>query len=157
MHIFSFSAIAALVLAMLLPQAAAQAQTVNRVTQQQFAQIMTQGGFKAEVVAAGNDKMVRIALPKSKFTANTVFYNCAALGCTSYRIVAWDTTKSLNTAFANAWNAQYLFTKAYIDDEGDFAFTYDIDLSGGISQNAIRQSANLFDVLLIELAQFNPK
>ena len=151
-------AIAAFVVLAFLPnQAAAQNQTVNRLTQQQFAQILTQGGFKSEVVASGNDKMVRVSLPKSKFTANVVFYNCSALGCTSYRIVAWDTSKTLNTAFANAWNAQYLFTKAYIDDEGDFAFTYDIDMSGGITQNAIKVSASLFDALLIELAQFNPK
>jgi hypothetical protein len=151
-------AIAALVvLAFSSHPAAAQNQTVNRLTAQQFAQILTQGGFKSEVVASGNDRLVRVALPKSKYNANVVFYNCIALGCTSYRIVAWDTTKTLNTAFANAWNAQWLFTKAYIDDEGDFAFTYDIDMSGGISQNAIKQSAGLFDALLIELAQFNPK
>ena len=54
-------AIAALVvLAFSSHPAAAQNQTVNRLTAQQFAQILTQGGFKSEVVASGNDKLVRV-------------------------------------------------------------------------------------------------
>ena len=48
------------------------------------------------------------------------------------------------------------FAKANLDDQGNFIFTYDIMLDGGVSAENIKVGAGLFDYLLGELNQFSP-
>ena len=51
---------------------------------------------------------------------------------------------------------QWRFAKANLDDQGNFIFTYDIMLDGGVSAENIKVGAGLFDYLLGELNQFSP-
>ncbi len=63
---------------------------------------------------------------------------------------------SLNLEFVNAWNTQWRFAKANLDNEGNLVFTSDLFLDGGVTAENIKLSAGLFDYLLGELNQFNP-
>lgn len=53
----------------------------------------------------------------------------------------------------NAWNSERRFSMAYIDDDGDPVLQSDLDLSGGISYEAVREFVRTYDTSLGEFLQ----
>ena len=58
--------------------------------------------------------------------------------------------------WANAWNAQKIWGRAYLDNDGDFVFDMNIHFWGGTTPKYIAESADLFAVNMKALFEFKP-
>ena len=64
--------------------------------------------------------------------------------------------QSIDLKWLNAWNAEKVFGRTYMDKEGNIVFDVAIHLWGSPSPNYIVQSADLFGVMLKSLFEFQP-
>jgi hypothetical protein len=64
--------------------------------------------------------------------------------------------QSIDLNWLNAWNAQKVFGRTYMDKEGNIVFDMAVHLWGGPSPNYIIQSADLYAVMLKALFEFQP-
>jgi hypothetical protein len=85
-------------------------------------------------------------------------YCNANRGCWS---LDWDDGFDPDPAFTltlcNDWNRSYRFAKAYIRKDGAFFIEYSVQFNGGITREAIAQSANRFGHLLSDFDDFMKK
>ena len=137
------------------PQVGPSTQVLGKVTPEQVASALQQAGYRAQVVADSNGKHIDTAF--RNMNTGVLFYNCDNQGCGSFQyLTGWTKDPSLSVEYANAWNAAYLFAKAYVDNDGNFVFVMDVNADGGITPKTIGQSALWFDNLLGELLKFHP-
>ncbi|MFN3369272.1 MAG: YbjN domain-containing protein [Thermus sp.] len=52
--------------------------------------------------------------------------------------------KKVDLEHLNAWNRDYRFSRAYLDREGDPWVEWELDLTGGVSWEALREFLRLF-------------
>lgn len=82
------------------------------------------------------------------------FYGCEDVHqhCGSMQFsTAFDLTKGITMDEINAWNRDYRFGKAYVDDEMDPFIEYNITLLGGVTDENL---ADVIDWWRIALEQF---
>ncbi len=128
---------------------------ISRIQPEDLASILTAAGYRSQVQSDNTGKYV--ATTMSGYSVLVFLYDCKAQGCSSIQFwTGFGGDQALNLEFANAWNTQWRFAKANLDDQGNFIFTYDIMLDGGVSAENIKVGAGLFDYLLGELNQFSP-
>jgi Putative bacterial sensory transduction regulator len=131
-------------------------QVLTKLNAKQVAGILQQIGYRSEVVNDKNGDYIKATINNTNVAVG--FYNCDNQGCRSFQYwTYWAKDPGLNETYANAWNKNYLFAKAYVDSEGDFDFVMDVNADGGITVNTIAESARWFDALLGELFKFQPK
>jgi hypothetical protein len=64
--------------------------------------------------------------------------------------------QGIDLNWLNAWNAQRVFGRAYMDNQGSIVFDMAVHLWGGPSANYIVQSAEVYAVMLKSLFEFQP-
>jgi len=128
---------------------------ISRIQPDKLAAILTAAGYPSEVQSDNSGSYV--ATTMSGFTVLVFPYDCKAQGCSSIQFwTGFTADPTFTLEFVNAWNTQWRFAKANLDNEGNFIFTSDLFLDGGVTAENIKLSAGLFDYLLGELNQFNP-
>jgi Putative bacterial sensory transduction regulator len=138
------------------PQGPPTDQVLTAVNPQLVANILQQIGYPAEVVNDKDGDYVRTKISNTNVAVG--FISCDNKGCPAFVYwTGWTKDPTLNETYANAWNASYLFARAYVDSGGDFIFEMDVSVDGGVTANTIAQSARLFEALLGELFKFQPK
>jgi len=63
---------------------------------------------------------------------------------------------NIDINWLNAWNAQKVFGRAYLDKDGDVVFDLAIHLWGGVTPQYITESANVYTALIKALFEFQP-
>jgi Putative bacterial sensory transduction regulator len=81
---------------------------------------------------------------------------CKDGSCKALRYVSFLGKQGVDAKWINAWNAQKLWGRAAIDNEGDFQFDMTIHLWGGASPQYIAETADLFGAALKWLFEFKP-
>lgn len=160
MRMFSLAAVLGLLM-MIPAQANAEegervgAAPFSRVQPEKLAEILTAAGYDSEVLSDEFGKY--LATNMSGFSVLVFPYDCQASGCSSMQFwTGFTADPSLNVEFANAWNLQWRFAKAYLDGDGNFNMSQDVMFDGGVTAENVTANARLFDYLLGELQQFNP-
>jgi hypothetical protein len=64
--------------------------------------------------------------------------------------------KNVDIKWANAWNYNRLYGRAYLNNDGEFIFDMSIHFFGGITPAYITESADLFGVYVKDLFSFKP-
>jgi hypothetical protein len=126
-------------------------QVIKTITAAQVSTALQAAGYRASVLSnKDGSKYVKTAM--NNFNTFVLLANCSGDDCTSLVFYfAWAKDASLTVNFANAWNSQWRYAKAYLESDGTFVFTYDLNLDGGITMDSVRKNAVLFDGLLAEL------
>jgi hypothetical protein len=128
---------------------------ISRIQPDKLAAILTDAGYQSQVQSDNSGSYV--ATTMSGFNVSVVPYDCKAQGCSSIQFwTGFGADASLTLEFVNAWNNQWRFAKASLDNQGNLIFTADMFLDGGVTAENIKFNASLFDYLLGELNQFNP-
>ena len=128
---------------------------IARIQPDELASLLTAAGYQAQVQSDNNGKYV--ATTMSGYSVLVFLYDCKPQGCSSIQYwTGFGAAASLTLAFVNAWNTQWRFAKANLDDKGNLIFTSDVFLDGGVSADNIKGTASLFDYLLGELNKFSP-
>jgi hypothetical protein len=134
-----------------------QSQVITAITAQQVAAVLQSGGYRASVIT-GNDGSKYVKSSMSGVNILVFLSGCTDGNCTSLEFYAgWQKDPSLTVSYANAWNAKWRYAKAKIDGEGNFLFSYDVNLAGGVTLDNIKLDAQLFEYLLSELGKFTGK
>jgi hypothetical protein len=127
----------------------------SRIQPEELAAILTAAGYRSQVQSDNTGKY--IATTMSGYNVLVFPYDCQAQGCSSLQFwTGFSADASLTLKFCNAWNTQWRFAKANLDNQGNLVFTSDVMLDGGVSADNIKANAGLFDYLLGQLNQFNP-
>lgn len=85
-------------------------------------------------------------------TYTVVFYGCQNnVNCTSLLFRAGFSKPGFSTGDMNVWNAERLFGRAYIDNEGDPIIEMTVNLFGGVSAQNLDDT---FDWWRVVLTQF---
>jgi hypothetical protein len=128
-------------------------QVIKTITAAQVATALQAAGYRASVLT-GTDGGKYVKTAMNNYNTFVLMANCTGEDCTSLVFYfAWTKDASLTVNFANAWNSQWRYAKAYVENDGTFVFTYDVNLDGGITIENVRKSAVLFDGLLAELVK----
>lgn len=78
-----------------------------------------------------------------------LFYGCEdGANCTEIQLTAGWTGSDLSLEDVNAWNREYRFAKAYIDDEGDPILEMNLNLEHGVSPNNLDSSFEWWATML---------
>jgi hypothetical protein len=134
----------------------AQAQTIAKITPEQFTTALKRAGYPGEVKKGqDNDKFVLTKM--QNYNVVVFFFNCDNAGCPAIEFfVKFTKDDALNVDYANSWNKQYRFAKASIADDGGLVFVYDVAFTGGVTQQHVQEMCKLYDLLLETLNGFNP-
>ncbi len=122
-----------------LPQAALSQDLVDATQVNVIASLAAEYGT-AEVDVDGNgDPMISGVIDDLKYAV--LFYGCTdGADCTTIQYyTAWTNPGGVDIDMLNDWNRDRRFSKAYIDNEGDPALEFDVNLFGSVTQ------ANLYD------------
>lgn len=132
---------------------AARQDLMVRVSPEQFAGVLQEIGFRAEILT--NDKgRQRIRTRMGGWNVAVLFYNCKDnKDCTSVRFSTYWTEKKWNADFANAWNSSRRFSKLFIDKENDLGIDYDILVTDGITRANVKAHLNILEDHLRALRQ----
>src|SRR4051794_26203592 len=119
------------------PQGQPTDQVLTNINAQLVAGILQQNGYPAEIVSDQNGAYIKTAINNTNVAV--AFYSCDNQGsCRSFEFwTYWSKDPGLNERYANAWNAKYLFARAYVDADGDFDFVMDVNADGGITAKTI--------------------
>ena len=128
----------------------------QRLTVEQFARVMQEAGFRAEIVRRENNRpYVRTGLSGRRVAV--YLYDCNPEGCRSVQYSAIFTKDPRFTvALSNDWNARKRFVKTYIDADGDLVVEWDVDMDGGVTQDFVTRSILTFERFLGQFDSFVP-
>lgn len=82
------------------------------------------------------------------FRFGVFFYGCEdGSDCSSFQFqVAFETDGSVSTRKLNEWNAEYRYTKAYNDDDGDTTLVLDVtEHIAGVNPDDFREMLDIWD------------
>lgn len=139
-----------------LAQGPAQAQTIAKITPEQFTTVLKRGGYPGEV-KRGPDNEKFVLTRMQNYNVLVFFFNCDNTGCPAFEFfVKFTKDDTMNVDYANSWNRQFRFAKASIDTDGGLVFVYDVPLTGGVTQQHVQEMCKLYDLLLEAFNGFNP-
>lgn len=137
--------VVALAAAVLVPDQAATAQStrkaevVEKMSLDDLEKLVKGMGFDAERSKNGKALLFRV----NGYRATLVTYG------ENLQFTSWFDGKELKAGRAtaehmNKWNEKHRFSRAYIDQDGDAAIEYDVDMEGGVTLENIRVAVNTF-------------
>lgn len=141
-----------------LPAAAAGAppRIISTMSPQEMATLLQDAGYRAERMASEDPPRVQTGM--GGYTVMVFFYDCKEQNCSALQFwAAFKKVPSFTLDFANRWNIERRYAKAYIDKEGGLALEFDVDLDGAVTPEYIKQKVLLFERLLAELDAFEAK
>ena len=96
-------------------------------------------GYGSAILDKDRDGDPKISCRMDGKAYTIFFYGCSnGKNCTSIQLWAsWD--KKLEYNDVNAWNKKTRYTRAYIDEDGDFTLELDIMLRSGITEKSLDQ------------------
>ncbi len=111
-------------------------------------------GYKAEMKTAKNgDRYLSSAAEGTNFTLD--MYDCKDGRCASAQFEAsFDLSNGTTASKMNEWNTSKRYMRAVIDDEGDPALRYDINLSPGGTYEALKDDFGVFRGFLSDFKKF---
>lgn len=128
---------------------------IKRVTVDVLSKVLQDSGYRAEIVQGSKEKYIRTGLSGRR--AAIYMYDCKDGTCGAYQFSAIFTKNEKYTlAFVNAWNKARRYAKAYLDNDGDLNFEWDIDLDGGVTPEYIKTTVSSFETYLGSFDKFTP-
>lgn len=139
-------------LSLAAPHAVQADDLIKSVSMARLADMLKDAGYRAEVVE-GKPSFVRTGA--GGYNVVVFFYDCAKDECAAIRYyVGFRQHPKFTTAFADRFNSERRYVKAYLAKNGGLNFVYDIDLRAGVSPAVIKQSIQQFEVLLARFDEF---
>jgi hypothetical protein len=137
------------------PAATSSADPVKRVTVEQLAKILQDAGYRAEIVQGSKNRYIRSGLAGRRIAI--YMYDCKDQACGSYQFSAIFTKNDKYTpVFVNEWNKKRRYAKAYLDNDGDLNFEWDIDLDGGVTNDYLKTTILSFESYIGSFDKFTP-
>lgn len=89
---------------------------------------------------------------------SVIFYGCTdGADCTSIQFRAqWSLEDPITLEQINAWNRDYRFGKAYLDDDGALTLEWDVNLDGGITHHNLDDNFDWWRVVMLSLIDHLP-
>jgi hypothetical protein len=144
--------LAASAIMLMSPPAARAQDVIKNITQAQFADILKNAGYRAEIVPANPRPFVRTGI--GGHTVVVVFFDCKD-ACGSFQFFAnFKQAAKFTPALVARWNVERRYAKTYLNKDGDLRLEYDVDLTGGVSAGYIKQVTLSFEKLLANLDEF---
>lgn len=116
------------------------AQTYNSLTGYEARQILDSVGMESESQSEGPSGSVKIRFEDGK-GKSTMYLTACSSGkkCKRMQLHAgYSMSKKPSMGQINEWNKSKLFSRAYLDSDGDPHLESDIDIEGGVSRETIR-------------------
>jgi hypothetical protein len=112
-------------------------------------------GYDAELgVDDYGDPKIDGTVSESEFTL--FFYGCSNnKDCTSLQFShAWDLVDDVTLEKVNEWNVDQLWGQAYVLDEGDVALSFAFNVEGGVTEDNLESTIDLWDRTLVAFEEF---
>lgn len=143
----------AVVLALGLSPAAAQAQVVSGVTGPMVQGWLQDMGYRAELTTDSvGDPLIYSVTSGTNFSI--WFYGCddtAVETCNSIQFYAgYDLAQGTSAQVINNFNREWRFAKAYYDDEKDPILKLDLSFFGGVSRGAFEDYLDIWETTVAE-------
>lgn len=121
-------------------------EVMTSVTPDRMASLLQEMGYRAEIQRNDEGKR-RIRTRIGGANVTVFFYTCDRdEACTSIALRAYfDDEKKKGSAFANGWNRDKRFTKAYVDADNDANLELDILLRGGVTPKTLRAAFDIYE------------
>ncbi|WP_375457850.1 YbjN domain-containing protein [uncultured Enterovirga sp.] len=137
------------------PAPTASGEPVERVTVEQVAKLLQDSGYRAEIVQGTRNRYIRSGLSGRRIAI--YMYDCKEEACGSFQFSAIFVKNPKYTLdFVNAWNKARRYAKAYLDNDGDLNFEWDIDLDGGVTNDFLKTTILSFENYLGTFDKFTP-
>ncbi len=111
---------------------------VEKMTSAEMKSLLQSEGFTSVEIDSDDDLIVKMQGYHVLIFVRTNNYTNI-----QYRFAVGGTNVTLQDL--NEWNKGKLFTKAYLDDDGDPVLEMDVDLAGGVTIARIKDSIRTFD------------
>lgn len=119
------------------------------ITGPELQRLIQKWGYRAEL-GTDNTGDPKISSAVSGANFSIYFYGCdtqAPKRCDSISFsAAFDLDEGLTAAYINEWNRTKRFGNAWIDDEGDPFLNMQVNIDGGIAEDAIRQNLDWWEI-----------
>lgn len=126
-------------------------EVLGRVTPDRMAGLLQDMGYRAEILTENGKSRIRTRIGGAN--VSVAFYACdEGQACANVGLRAYFEDEAKKGAeFANQWNRDQRFSKAYVDRDGDLALEFDVFVRG-VTQRTLRSS---FDVYEDQLKEFS--
>jgi hypothetical protein len=126
------------------PPPAAAPQVFTEFAPDDLASIIRDGGYRAELIHENDHYRIRTGM--GGYTCNAYLYCNADGKCTSLDWgLNFNPASMYTLTLANRFNREYRYAKAYLAANGTFTLEYSVDFAGGVTREAILQSAQRFE------------
>lgn len=146
--------ILALGLGATMVHAQANAESVDATDPAQLTQVIQDLGYRAQLKTDNTgDPMITSSVAGTEFSI--LFYGCtdnAACKVLLFK-VGYDLPLGTTDQTINAWNADNLFGRAYLDDEDDPWLEMPVNMDGGISRANFEDTFDWWEVAVAKFQQ----
>lgn len=139
----AITAAALLAAPVLTPSAAAQV-VVEEVSTQQLQTMLESMGYEVEQ-------------PKENLLQFAIEGHTAIIvnNKTNFQLYSYfEKKKKVDLKKINEWNASKRFSRAYLDKDGDAVIEWDVDLEGGTTAGAIKESIKTYRIGVMTFVRF---
>lgn len=119
-------------------------------------QVKQAPGYQSAEIVTGEKNYRVVRAQVNGITVLVAPEVCKDGSCKALRYVSFLGKQSVDLKWVNAWNAQKLWGRVAIDNDGDVQFDITIHFWGGTSPAYIAQTADLFGAALKWLFEFKP-
>ena len=145
--------IAAFALLLLSSVGALAEESIKTATANEVAEILKGAGYRAEIVSSTRRPYVRTGIGGHNVVV--LMFDCKAEACSGIQFwTGIKKTDKFTVSFVEGWNAARRLAKFHLTKDGDLHVEYDIDLSGGVSPDYIKQAALLYERLLARMDEY---
>ncbi|WP_347241413.1 YbjN domain-containing protein [Thermus sp.] len=123
------------------------------ITPKEAEALLKAASYRYERVEEGGEVYFRLRL--AGLRALLLLMDCEKEVCSSLQLYAgFSMKKPPSLERINAWNREKRFSRAYLDKDGDPVLEWDLDLSGGVTDGAIKAFLDLFEESLRAFASW---
>ena len=126
---------------------------IKTTTANEIADTLKAAGYRAEIISSTERPYVRSGI--GGYTVLVQLFDCKAEACSSIQF--WAALKKIDkfsVSFVEGWNDRWRFAKFHLTKDGDLHVEYDIDLSGGVSSDYIKQAVLLYERMLARMNEY---
>jgi hypothetical protein len=120
----------------------------TRISGPELQVLMQNWGFRAEL-SADNLGDPKISSKSNGVSFTLYTYGCdeqAIKQCTSVQLaVSFDKSSPLSVSQMNEWNKVQRYSVATLDDEGDPRLKMDVNVDGGVTEEGLRDSFDIWE------------
>lgn len=124
------------------PRAAAQ-EVMKEVSTEQLRKLLESMGYEVE---QPKEEVLRFAIEGH----TAVIIN----NKTNIQLYSYFKKKKMDLKKINEWNATKRYSRVYIDKDGDAVIDWDIDLEGGITAGALKESIKTYRIGVMTFVRF---